>query len=130
MTFCPEAIPESLRRTPQWIVYRLRREGEKVDKLPVDHRTGKVHDAHDPAIWMAFEQALGVAGGFNGLGFVFTAEDPFTGIDLDKCMDVDGNPEPWAEQIIDCFQSYAERSISGTGVHIIIRGRLPEGCGH
>ncbi len=124
------AIPESLKRTPQWIVYRLQPGEEKTDKLPMDHRTGRVHDAHDPAIWTTFDHAVSLLSKYDGIGFVFTAKDPFTGIDLDRCRDGDGNLEPWAELVIACFQSYTEQSVSGEGVHIIIRGTLPEGYGH
>jgi putative DNA primase/helicase len=130
VTIALESIPESLRKTPQWIVYRRDHEGAKVQKRPVDHRTGRVHDAHDPAIWMTFEQAIDAQARFDGIGFVFTDRDPFLGIDLDKCVDENGEIEPWAEQVIDCFQSYAEFSPSRTGIHIIIRGRLPDGTGH
>lgn len=38
-----------------------------------------------------------------------------------------GAIEPWAQEIIDRFSSYTEASPSGTGVHIIARGTLPDG---
>lgn len=126
----PASVPGTLKARPQWIVYKVRRNGEKTDKIPVDHRTGKAHDAHDPAIWMSFEDASEAAAEFDGVGFVFAETDPFTGIDLDKCVGPDGTLEPWAEQVVDCFGSYAELSPSGTGVHILIVGKLPPGVGH
>src|SRR5262249_12807687 len=61
-----------------------------------------------------------------GIGFVFTEDDPYAGIDLDDCR----NPEtgviaPWARRIIAVLSSYTEISPSGTGVHIYVQGRLP-----
>jgi primase-polymerase (primpol)-like protein len=125
-----ESIPASLKKVPQWIVYKAVPEGEKTDKIPIDHRTGRAHDAHDPAIWMSFDEAMEAAPGHDGIGFVFAESDPFAGIDLDKCIGPDGTLEPWAEQVIDCFGSYAELSPSGTGVHVLILGHLPPGFGH
>src|SRR5262249_20637492 len=61
-------------------------------------------------------------------GFVFTSDDPFTGIDLDHSR----NPQTSeiserAQQILETFDSYTEVSPSGTGLHCIIKGKLPPG---
>jgi putative DNA primase/helicase len=62
----------------------------------------------------------------HGIGYVFSAEDPYTGIDLDKCRDPEtGTIEEWAQEIIISLRSYTEISPSGRGVHIIVRGKLP-----
>lgn len=42
-------------------------------------------------------------------GFVFTASDPFCGVDLDRCTDP-GEIEPWAAEILDELNSYTELS--------------------
>jgi hypothetical protein len=66
--------------------------------------------------------------GYYGIGFVFTADDPFCGVDLDRCRDaVTGEVEEWAREIIRELDSYTEMSPSGTGVHILVRATLPEG---
>jgi primase-polymerase (primpol)-like protein len=57
------------------------------------------------------------------IGYVFSADDPFTGIDLDKCR-VTGKFASWASDIIKSLDSYTELSPSGTGLHIIVRAQL------
>jgi putative DNA primase/helicase len=130
MTSPFEAIPGVLKAVPQWIVYKVRKKGGKTDKIPVDPRTGRNADAHDPATWMTFDGAVAASRRFAGIGFVFTEKDRFAGIDLDKCINSTGKLEPWAEQVIDCFQSYTEVSPSGKGVHVLIFARIPEGTVH
>ena len=56
---------------------------------------------------------------------MFSSGDPYVGIDLDNCR----NPEtrqmdPEIRADIDSLDGYAEVSLSGTGVHVIVRGRI------
>ena len=45
-----------------------------------------------------------------------------------SCLDPEtGEIESWAWEIIEELDSYTEISPSGTGVHILVRGELPEG---
>ena len=63
---------------------------------------------------------------YTGLGFVFSPEDPFVGIDLDDCLDVDGALKGWAQGIVERFSdTYMEISPSGQGLKIWTKGRLP-----
>ncbi|RKJ08770.1 DNA primase, partial [Butyricicoccus sp. 1XD8-22] len=39
---------------------------------------------------------------------------------------VDGKPNTFATEIIDTLDSYTEFSPSGKGIHIIIKGNLPQ----
>ena len=57
---------------------------------------------------------------FDGIGFIFTEDDPFVGIDLDSCHRWNG----WQEIVKKCA-SYAEISPSKTGIHIIMEGVTP-----
>lgn len=61
----------------------------------------------------------------SGIGFVFTKGDSFIGIDCDGCLE-DGKLNPFVQNLVEHCDSYTEESISGTGIHIIIKGRLPE----
>ena len=58
-----------------------------------------------------------------GIGIAFA--DDLVGIDLDHCI-VEGEIQPWARAIIERLRTYCERSPSGTGVHCLARGSLPE----
>ena len=78
--------------------------------------------------WGTFEEALGAyeSGGYAGVGFVFSSADPFTGIDLDGCVNpTSGEVAVWAMEIVRYFDSYTELSASGTGIHIIVKGEIP-----
>jgi putative DNA primase/helicase len=130
----PEAIPLELRERPQWLTWKLtkRKQAKKPTKAPFDPATGRMASSTDPSTWGTLEQALGRLGqgGYDGVGFVFAEDDPYTGIDLDYALNEAGELEPWARFIVERFASYTERSPSGRGLHIIIRGTIPDGQGH
>ncbi|ELZ68779.1 hypothetical protein C457_10976 [Haloferax prahovense DSM 18310] len=64
----------------------------------------------------------------DGIGFVFTQDDPIVGVDLDDCRDPEtGDVDEDAQDIIERLDSYTEISPSGTGYHVLINGDLPEG---
>lgn len=122
------AIPEALQNCPQWVVWRNnggRKTPYQVNALPAK--------TNDPTTWTTCEQASeaarGIPEGEGGIGYVFSAEDDFIGIDLDGCVDESGQLQPWANEIIEAFGSYAEFSPSGTGVKIFALGKLPDGRG-
>lgn len=120
-------IPHQLRSYPHWVCYKLINKGEpKLAKVPYDPKTGRPAKANDPKTWGTFEQAVKVAknGKYNGIGFEFSKEDPFCGVDLDSCVE-NGVILPWAKEIIDKLNSYTEYSPSGTGVHIIVDAVIP-----
>lgn len=61
------------------------------------------------------------------VGFVFTEDDPFVFIDFDDARDPEtGHIDPSVAEIIDRADSYADVSMSGTGLHLIVCGSLPE----
>lgn len=127
------SIPEPLRASPQWVLWRYgepRSDGKRA-KPPVDLR-GRMIDPHKPEHWLEFSEAqaaLQEEGGlFAGLGFVLSADDPFTCIDLDNCLDAQGRATPEAQALVDRFNSYTEVSPSGRGLHIWVTGRLARAC--
>lgn len=58
---------------------------------------------------------------------VFSEDGPFVGIDVDNCVDEDGNIKEWARELVEKANSYTEISPSGNGLHIIVKGSLPDG---
>jgi putative DNA primase/helicase len=120
-----ESIPEELRVRPQWVVWKA--VGDKPDKVPYSARTGRKASSTDLLTWSTFQEALESYenGGYAGLGFVFSSADPYTGIDLDDCVDAIGEIALWALEIVRYFDSYTELSATGTGLHIIVRGEIP-----
>ncbi len=118
----PTRYPQELRDRPQWLTHAR--------KVPKNPRTGGNADPTNLATCGTFEQACNAVSryGHDGIGFVFTNDDPFVGIDLDHCRDPEtGVIEPWAMEIVTRFASYTEITPSGTSLHIIARGQLPPG---
>jgi putative DNA primase/helicase len=120
-----EGILRELRVRPQWIVWKA--VGDIPDKVPYSARTGRRASSTDLLTWGTFQEALEAYenGGYAGLGFVFSSADPYTGIDLDDCVGGDGEIALWALEIARYFDSYTELSATGTGLHIILRGNVP-----
>src|SRR5690606_22242295 len=99
--------------------------GGKRTKMPIAADTGKAASSTDPSTWTTFDEALAATRRFAsiaGVGFVFTADDPFCGVDLDECI-VDGKVVPEARRIIDSLSTYTEVSPSGLGVKLIAEAR-------
>ena len=122
-----DGIPGELQARPQWVLWKYAWNGKKWTKEPYQ-ASGMHASSTNPTTWAPLEQvrAAYAAGGFDGLGFVFTADDPFVGVDLDRALDPDtGAPNAGAAQILADFATYAELSPSGTGAHLICRGTLP-----
>jgi len=64
---------------------------------------------------------------YSGIGFIFTKDDNFLGIDIDDCRDRDtGELDPQAKKIISLINSYSEVSPSGTGVKIFLKASKSE----
>ncbi len=117
------AIPTELRDLAQWVIWRRETREGKPTKVPY-RATGQGHAAVDnPATWASFEQAIQASAKADGIGFVFTAADPFVGVDLDNCC-TDGRLHPKAAEVLLRLDSYSEFSQSGTGAHVIVRGQL------
>jgi hypothetical protein len=86
-------------------------------------------DSTDVTTWSSFEEAVQACQTdkrYEGVGFVFAADDPYCGIDLDNCIDpATGELKAWGQQFIDQLDSYSEISPSGMGVKVIVQGRKP-----
>ena len=124
------ADTEDIRDLRQWLVWRSEGRDGKPTKIPYSPLTGARASSTDPETWTGYQEAVNVCKerGYGGIGFVFTAEDDLCGVDLDGCLDPEtGEIEPWAWEIIEELDSYTEISPSGTGVHVLVRGKLPEG---
>lgn len=123
-----DGIPAELKRRPQWVNWRYALDDEKWTKPPYNPRTGRKASSTDLLTWSTFEDVLTAhrAGGYDGVGFMFCSGDPYTGVDLDGCRDPEtGEIEAWAGEIVRGLDSYTELSPSGTGLHIILKGKVP-----
>jgi len=124
-----QAIPQSLRERPQWLLWRFEQNpGEKKPrKVPYyangRRRTGEQGAAADRAALASFEAAAQASADYSGLGFAFLPSDGLIGIDLDGMIDAEtGEICERGAGIIEACASYTELSPSGRGVHIIGEG--------
>jgi hypothetical protein len=76
--------------------------------------------------WSSFETAISAVadGRYDYLGFVFN-DNGIVGIDIDDGYDKDGFLSEIAIDIIGKCKSYTEKSKSGRGFHILLKGNLP-----
>ena len=114
-------IPRELQELKQWVCAV---EGSKVPLNPI---TGKAARCSDPDTWGTFAEArAGVEeDDADNIGFVFHGNG-IVGVDLDEGVwDEYGLMTPLCVEFLTRFNSYAERSRSGRGLHIIVKGKLP-----
>jgi putative DNA primase/helicase len=121
-------IPDELKPLRQWVCWRKAARDGKTTKLPINPYTGELASTTNSDTWATCIDACEAVKryGCDGIGFVFTKDDPYVGVDLDKCRDLEtGVLELWAQEIVNSIQTFTEVSTSGTGVHCILRGHLP-----
>ncbi len=133
-------FPRRITEETRWVVYRLEEvtnsKGErKQTKVPYQavsaysKASARKASSTNTQNWRTFKQAVAAynAGGWDGIGYMFEGSG-FVGIDLDHVRDPEtGLIEHYAQTIIDRLNTYCEESHSGTGVHLLLEGKLPEG---
>jgi hypothetical protein len=132
----PDGLPDELKSLEQWVHWRGRwragkgGDGGKWSKVP--RHCGRAASSTDPGTWMTFAAALDSLDQgrqpLDGIGFVFSPDDPYCGVDLDDCRDPDtGEIDAWAAAIVATLDSYTEVSPTGTGLKVWVRGQKPPG---
>src|SRR5262245_24299287 len=81
-----QSIPTELVDRRQWVVWRLETRNGRSTKVPYQ-LTGKRAESDDPTTWAPFDDAVTTCAGgkWSGIGYMFSVDDPFFGIDLDAC---------------------------------------------
>ena len=128
-----EQIPEELRSIKSWGLYKRiwQPEKNKYTKIPYSALTGTKTSSTEPDQWVTFDEALQALSAYSldGLGFFFG--NGYVGIDVDHigadldrmyAGDVTDNV---AWEFMSGLKSYTELSMSKTGIHIIIKGKIP-----
>lgn len=128
-------IPQELKTLKRWVGYKVETLiGGKKTKRPYNSLTGSMAKVNDSLTWSTFNLAISgcVKYGFDGIGFVLG--DGIFGVDLDNHTNENGELETpenefnaLANEFIETLDSYTEWSQSGNGIHIICKGKLPEG---
>ena len=123
-----DSIPLELRERTQWVCWRYEWEDGRWNKTPYNPQTRYKASTTNPDTWSSFKLASAVyrKGGFDGVGYVFSPNDPYCGVDFDHILEeVDGDKiiKPDVREWIERFDSYTEYSVSGNGLHVIIRAK-------
>lgn len=123
-------IPAELKKLNQWVAWdSKKKENGKTTKIPINPKTGTFAKVNDDQSWGSFGEAVLCCDDKKnkGIGFMFQKSDPYVGIDIDNCIDpVTSAFNKEALSAIKHFGSYTEISPSGKGLHIIVKGSLPE----
>jgi len=138
----PNSIPLEMRERDQWVLFCWEAEDRhredkvllpKATKAP--YRVGsngkRLASTTNPSTWSSYEAALADKTalhaachiGVYGIGYVFTADDPYLGGDLDDCVE-GATVHPDAQAVIDKLGGYAELSPTTDGVKVIVRASL------
>lgn len=119
----PPALQE-LKAGQQWVCFNK-------DKTPLNPAGGPVEGelVEGNPTWGTYQQALAAwrrnPEKYAGIGREFVREQKITGIDLDHCIDEQGQIAEWALVEVRRLNSYTETSPSGKGLHIWVHGIIP-----
>ena len=130
----PDNVPEAMRKLRRWAPWRAEWDEKKQKYIKIPHRVAKPEyglSNKNATGWVTFEEAMAVYKAnprmFAGVGYLMTGPHGITGVDLDKCRDPQtGEIADWAKQVIYELDSYTEVSPSGTGLHVMLEGSVPE----
>lgn len=122
-------IPQELKRLKHWVCWgdadadfdNMSHQERQKQKMPKNPHTGGNAMANNSDTWGSFLEALSALKKYNFKGLGFMLGEGYFGVDLDNC------DNELKTEFVDTLQSYSEYSMSGNGVHIICKGKLPEG---
>lgn len=125
-----EGIPPTLQHIPHWLLYKIevaidKNGKERYAKIPyqINGQKARPNDTTTCATFnrckLVYEQ-----GGYHGIGYLFTEDDPYVCVDWDDCVN-DGIVDPDVMQELLSLCSYGEISQSGKGVHCFMVGIKP-----
>lgn len=140
---------KEIRSEKAWINYILiwnesKHGGEGgFDKPPVNPHSLRDGSSTDPERWTTFDHAVSnigktatihykdgkeISGEVSGVGLILEAVG-LVGVDFDGVIrEIDGETvfDEESRQIIEYLDAYTEKSPSGTGVHVLIKGKKPK----
>lgn len=125
--------PEPIRSLAIWCPWKsVPRKDGGMGKRPINVHTGHWGSPTDPATWGTLQQAREAQERFScaGIGFMLgTADAPIgiTVVDPDDCRQADGTFLSVVSDLVLACDSYTEASVSGQGIHLILRGLKPGG---
>jgi putative DNA primase/helicase len=149
-----DRMPPELKSLINWVLWAAVWNGSKWTKRPIQI-SGYGASTTQPKHWSSFDDAkqayqLAIQRGYmelrekgkpvqqvpvGGVGFVFDGQPDadglvFAGVDFDNVIS-GGQIDPLTEERIGRLGSYTERSVSGKGLHVIVKAQpLASGIAH
>jgi RecA-family ATPase len=136
-----ENFPPELKERRQWVLWKYEEQKDSSGNLKLDENgkpkltkipkqpNGFNAQSNNPQTWSSFDEvktAYMVSDTpSDGVGFMFAAADPLTGIDFDNCIKEDGTYTEIVQEFLDVIPGWAEKSPSGKGIHLITRASVP-----
>jgi primase-polymerase (primpol)-like protein len=126
----PPAL-ELLRNLERWVIWRWQNgeNGERTKPLYQARYPDKYAENNNVHTWATYDEAVAAAAKDDtiaGVGLVLTGSN-LVAFDIDDCRDdKTGKIHAWAKDLIERAGSYAEVTVSGTGVRIIGHGTGPK----
>ncbi|WP_407543367.1 hypothetical protein Q0M94_25945 (plasmid) [Deinococcus radiomollis] len=122
-------LPTDLRPIEQFLLYRIaRRPNGRLGKVPQRYTCGRLVNTapRSPGAWLSLSAALDMfqQGYGDGLGVALTPSNGIVTLDLDDVI-VGNTLRPAARQLVDRMDTFAEVSVSGRGLHLLVKGVLP-----
>jgi primase-polymerase (primpol)-like protein len=122
-------IPSELKNINRWLCWRYSktpRSAGKFGKVPhsIADRQADITDIRN---WLPFATAVQQyrRGHYDGIGIVLA--NGLVGVDLDDSVGPNASLDPKANYVLRMLNTYVEESVSGTGVHALAYGTLPDG---
>ena len=110
-------IPDALKQSASFCVWKLEKRSGRPTKVPYNPRTGNMAKTNDPSTFADFKTAMKAyaIGGWDGIGY--RVSEGIGAIDIDHCIREDGSLNDVAASILGIFsKAYFEKSPSGTGL--------------
>jgi putative DNA primase/helicase len=119
-------VPPALAEYKQWVLWKSVDVNGRSAKLPISAWSGKAAACNKPETWTSFRHVCYALRKYKaeGIGFVFTEQDPFCGVDLDNCRNEDGSFHVGAMNVVSKLNSYTEVSPSRAGLHVLVRATI------
>ena len=107
-----------LRNYENWVNWIPVKKDGGIKKVPINAKTGKNASISDRSTWSSYDEVIKHS---DNIGFVFSDDLPFVGVDIDHCVDEKSNLNALGAQVVNTLDSYTEYSPSGQGLHIIVK---------
>ena len=116
-------VPDEMKARKNWVAVKTWKSAEKdkLSKRPIDCSTGNYAESDNPETWTTFDKALEYVREHGGttIAYALDGKDKVSCVDIDRCFDKNGELSETAKETLKkSGATYAERSVSGNGLHI------------